>query len=1183
MKRSSIRTELFGSRAARLITWVLFAALFLTSLATAQVSTGTIAGAVRDTSGAVVPRATVTLKSVRTNVSRTETSSNSGDFSFPQLDFGEYDLSVEAQGFAVWQQSSIRLHVAETLTVNPTLSVGALSEKVTVTAPAFAVSTQSTEVGSLVTPQQMTEIPLNGRNFLQLLTLQPGMSASQQLDTRQTGALGVTAISAHGAPDNFNMFTVDGVNNVSPDGGNILITYPTIDSIEEFRVQTSNYSPQYGQAAGAQITMVTKSGTNNFHGTLYEFLRNDKLDANDFFLNQAGKPKPELRYNNFGYTVGGPIRKDKIFFFWSEEWRRQRRGLSRGAHVPSAPEKIGDFSQDAARYNLAQCYTSSPNPGAVGGFVTTQGGCGTFPKNPNTGTLLGFVAAGQPLNPDLAKIPASQLSPAGLTFLKLYPDPTVNPFSVRNWVASPVAPVDSRQETLRLDYQITPTLSIMARGTNDNWKNDSPSFSNPAEGLLWGDDIFPNVSSNWSQPGKTGAIRLSKTSANMVNSFQYSYSTGGVKIEPGTGYAELSNPARAAIPLFFPKSGVIPHTTYWSSAYQQLFHNVPYENQSEGNTWQDDFSKVIGTHTIIAGALFSYNKKRNPVGGSLVAVPGEIYGASGFGNQFGSTGAAAADFLFKGMAFNFDESSAQSILKNRYHDFEWYLGDTWKVRPNLTINYGFRWSFFRTPYAADDNFANFVPSLWTPANARSPLDGLAFPGKDGYNRGLVNNVNTNVAPRLGIAWDPHGDGKMAIRAGFGQSYHRTEIGQQVQLMGLNPPFVQTLAGRMLLDPVNGQAFGYDNSGNPISTSQAGVGFPSKGIDPNMKTPYGLQWNFAIERQLFRNQVLTVSYVGSRAVHEPYPTDINQVPAASRARCVAALISFAGCGALRPYGSGVIGNNYIWYQNWSGNSSYHGLLSQFKSQFGRGSQVQLSYTWSKQIGDIGLVDYGSSSSVGAWQTDLNNPRLDRGPSVFDRPHIFVANYIYHLPMLSSWQPVARSILGQWEVSGVVNISSGPAFTVLSQPNIDYSGVGFSLIRPDLVAGASTEGPKTVTQWFNTSAFTLANHVVGTPGNAGRGIVRGPATDNADFSAMKNWQIPWFKSGDNARVQFRGEFFNIFNHTQPLNLNTSMGAFNIQFDNPANPTRVVSYSVNPAFGAVTRMRAPRELEFGLKLIW
>src|ERR1051325_5795646 len=276
MKRSSIRTELFGSRAARLITWVVFAALFLTSLATAQGSTGTIAGAVRDTSGAVVPRATVTLKSVRTNVSR------------PQLDFGECALSVEAQGFAVWQQSRIRLHVAETLTVNPTLSVGALSEKVTVTAPAFAVSTQSTEVGSLVTPQQMTEIPLNGRNFLQLLTLQPGMSASQQLDTRQTGALGVTAISAHGAPDNFNMFTVDGVNNVSPDGGNILITYPTIDSIEEFRVQTSNYSPQYGQAAGAQITMVTKSGTNNFHGTLYEFLRNDKLDANASSLNTVG-------------------------------------------------------------------------------------------------------------------------------------------------------------------------------------------------------------------------------------------------------------------------------------------------------------------------------------------------------------------------------------------------------------------------------------------------------------------------------------------------------------------------------------------------------------------------------------------------------------------------------------------------------------------------------------------------------------------------------------------------------------------------------------------------------------------------------------------------------------------------------------------------------------------------------
>jgi hypothetical protein len=1157
-----------------------------TGWATAQVTRGALSGTVTDPGGLPVLAAKVELTDDRTKAVRAVQTNSDGGFSFPQLEVGSYELRVSAAGFKTWRDENVQVHVGEALSIKVDLTIGGPTEEVTVARSEIAVNTETAELGTLIEPVQMTELPLNGRNFLQLITLAPGASPGTQLDTRQTGALGVTAISTNGAPDNFNLFTVDGVRNTNQDGGNILITYPTIDSIEEFRIQTNSYSPQYGQAAGSQVTMVTKSGTNDFHGTAYEFLRNDALDANEFFLNEAGKPKPKLRYNNFGYSVGGPILKNRLFFFWSQEWRRQLRGLARAGHVPSAPEKVGDFSQDAVRYNTALCFSSTPNPGAVGGRVTSQGGCGSFPRNPLTNLPLGFVAAGQPLDPNSARIPQSQLSPAGLALLALYPDPTEDPFLIRNWVASPTTKVNSRQEALRVDYQVNKDVAIMVRATFDTWTNSAPSFSNPAEGLLWGDDIFPNVGSDWSQPGKTLAARFTKVSPTTVNTFQYSFSKGLVDIQPSELGRDLDTQARNAVPTFFPQTTELPHTYVWSSVYAALFHNVPFENPIENHNFQYDFSKVVGSHTIIAGALYGFNKKRNPVGGSLPGQPGGLFNASGLGTSFNNSANAVSDLLFRGMAFFYSESSEQTILRNRYHDFEWYLGDNWKLRPNLTLNLGFRWSFLRSPYALDNNYSNFIPALWDRARANDPLNGLVFPGEQGFNRALVGNSNHDIAPRLGIAWDPKGNGKLAIRAGFGQFFHRTEVGQQIQLLGQNPPFITSLFGRRVLDPVNGAALGWDGAGNVLTPASASVGRPSTAVDYEIQTPHGLQWNLASEFEFLPNKTIEVAYVGTRTLHEPMPTDLNQVPPQFRAACVRATLANQGCAAFRPYGAGVIGNNFIWGQTWNGDSVYHGFQSRFTARFGLRSLIQGSYTWSKQIGNLGMVDYGSNSFLGAWVTDATNGRYDRGPGIFDRRHLFVGNYVIGLPRLAGANSVVRGIFGGWDLSGVTSISSGVALTSYANPNIDYTGIGRSqLARPDLVTGATLTGPRTADEWFNTSAFTLLNHPAGALGTAGKGIIRGPGVHNWDIAFLKSWDLSWLQGSRNEapRLQFRAEFFNAFNHTQFLNIDTNFGAFNIQFDNPANPTRIVSYLTNPSFGSVTRVRAPREIELGLKLIF
>jgi hypothetical protein len=1151
-----------------------FLVLFPTPGAT-QIISGSISGNVHDSSGALVAGAAITLVDAKNGATRTATTDSEGGFTFPQVNPGTYNLTISAVGFAPYQETSIELHVNQSYKIQVALKLKTDVNQVEVTANDLNINTESSEVSSLLNPTQIKEIPLNGRNFLQLLTLIPGSSPGNNLNTFQTGLLSVTRFSLSGTGDDTAVYTVDGAQMRDPGGNNVIPVFPSIESVQEFRVQTNSYGPEFGGGGGAQVNIITKSGGNQFHGSAYEFLRNEKLDANSYLLNQAGKPRGKLRYNNFGYTIGGPIKKDKLYFFFSQEFRRQRIGVTRAAQVPTALETQGDFSEDAANYNAQGCYTTTP----LGGAVTTQGGCATFPVDPNTGHPLGWVGAGLALNTAAATIPASEFNPAGQTFLQLYPNPNnANPFSNPNWINSVNVPVDTRQETVRGDYKISDKASLLVRYTHDAWVNGPGAYSEQ----IWGEDGFPTVQTTWNSPGQSLAARLTHNAWGGINTVGYSLTKTYTSISGATGYDTLNAAAVQAIPAFFNHPSGEPHAVFWGAGgYPTLWHNAPFYNDAEVHGFSDDYAKVIGRHTFVAGALYNRGAKNDIFGGCACSDVPQLGGATGFVNGGVPTtaisGNTVADFLFENMTFFTAETNDAPHVRARYNNFEFYGGDTFRATPSLTLNYGLRWSLLRMPYAADDNIANFYPKAWTLADAASPEDGL-LTVNSGFGRSLVKNQNNLIAPRVGFSWDPFRSGRVIVRSGFGQFFATVQSSGQFLQLGGNPPSVKTLIGKRYLD----RADGFDFANNPLTTALASPGAPANGIDPNLQNPSTLQWNLTVATQITPNNIFQIAYVGNRGQHNYIKVDANQVLPSNRLACAQNRIQFLGCAAYRPFGAGVIGDAGITFLSWAGNSIYHGLQASYQGRVGRNTQIHVNYTWSKLNGNTGLTDFGASPTI----TDTYNPNYDRGLLSYDRTHVFTANYIYEFPQLKGANAFLRGVAGGWQVSGITTIDSGLPLTITAGAPADFTGIGNP--RPDLVPGTTVSGPKSKTEWFNTNAFTLTDHALGALGTAGRGIVRGPGIANQDIAIVKNWFLPWIKTaytGDAASIQFRAEFFNAFNHTQPVNVDTNFIAGNVVYDAPAaSATKIVSYSqTNANFGHVTSYRDPRQIQFGLKLNW
>src|SRR5215813_4891712 len=1084
----------------------------------AQDVTATISGFVTDSAGAAVSGANVTVVNFATGEQRKTTTDESGQYTVPGLAIGTYTVFIEATGFKKYVQENIVLHVNDKTPINAALEAGNVQESITVTAAAPLVKTETHTVEGLLTGEQIREMPLNNRNFAQLTQVIPGVS-STQATTVGFGGLSTVAISINGGRTSAINWSIDGSRNVDTGSNATLFNYPSVDAIAEFKILTNSYDAQFGRNAGGVVNVVTRSGTREFHGGLYEFLRNDVLQARNPFqtaplrslsndrcfseANPENDPecvyKGPLRYNNFGYNVGGPVwipklysrGHDKTFFFFSEEWRRQRGVSNPNGQYPTLAQRNGIFS--------------------------------TAIKDPTTG---------QPFQNN--RIPENRIDPNAkaivANFMPLPNSPTEGPNTFRTIASSPS---DFRQELVRVDHSF-----------NDNWRiwgryvHDITSTVEP--GGLFNGLVFPGVATTaTSSPADNVVVRLSTIiSPTLLNEVGYDFARNAIS-SALTGNALRSNFSDINIPEIFSgsASGALPAIVFPANTFANpLGVLAPFQNDNPSHTFSDNLTWSKGAHTLKMGVLISFEaKNENSQGGS---TPGSF----SFTGKF--TGDFFADFLL-GLAQTYTEDQTDVTVHERFQTYEWYFQDSWKVRRNLIFSSRGRHTRFLNPYDKEDLLISFLPRLFDPAKAvRLAANGSIIPGSGDRFNGIIfadenspygkyvqtNRYNT-IGPRIGFAWDPFTDGKMAVRGGFGMYHDRSLIGIVEQ--------------NAFTDPKANQRVGIDNAtlsnpaGGAPNTAILPLGLTATG-DP-FEVPTVLQWSLGIQRELTKNTFVEVTYAGSHGYHLLHQFQLNQP------RPLAA--AGGGLNFVRPY----IGFAGINVRETTANSTYNSLQANFRKRFSQGLLFNASYTFAKTMTD-------SSDDRGNTPQDSLNYRIERGPASFQRAHVLNLSYLWEVPFPKDAPAHLNWFLGGWQVAGATFFWSGVPLTVIQSGDLLQNGGN---TRPNLIA--DPKGPETITQWFNTAAFSPATTTFGT---SGRGIIIGPGVHNWDISLVKN-----FRWRENLRLRFSTDFINAFNHLNPGNPNVS-ATFTKQADGTFKQT-------NANFGRITAFgRDPRVIQFGLK---
>lgn len=1171
---------------SKLRVWLTLAAIAIATFsgrAWAQKTDGIITGQVTDTSDAAVPNASVSISNKESGLNRTVKTNQQGEYTFDSVPVGKYDLQVQTANFKVYKAEGVTVNVATTTRLDAQLSVGNVSEVVTVSAEAVQVQTDSGSLGNVIDGTQVKELPLNGRSFVELTQLGPGVSAANNFDSKNKGLQGGVDFSVNGNPTTNNLFLVDGANDNDVGSNRTILIYPSIESIAEFKMLTNSYGPEYGQASGAVISIVTRSGTNAFHGSAFYSGRNDALAAYTYFARRnAGKGQPlngkdKLRRNDWGYSIGGPVKRDKLFFFFSEEWNHEIRGFTQSACVATPAELAGDFS--------------NPSCGAASPVIP--------------------AAYQQPGNPKAL----ANVDPTGSLLAEYYPLPNqTTPINGNNWSQSLPTSLQWRQENVRGDFNLNSHNTIMGRYTQDTWTN--PAYNG---NQYWGDTPYPEINGNWAQPSKMAIGRWTSTITNtLVNDAEFAYSNNRINITPGGFNAGLANQLAQAIPTLYPidlktnQGGATP--TIWGGlgAYggQNIWSIAPWNNTLDIYTVRDDVSKVAGRHAIKTGLFLGFDGKNEDTGPASSERPSFTTDNGGVNSAGVRTGNQLANLLVPGNIFNLSETSTNVRAQLRWRDYEFYGGDTWKLSPRLTINYGLRYSILPTPYQPDGLETNFVPALYDPTKpASDACNGLiVVPGKDpcgdankrfgtnfssgtaGPNKYLQDQNYHQIAPRIGIAWDVAGDGKTAVRAGFGQFYQRERV-SRYQLVA-NAPFALSTPNSIP------RALGAQTSGN-----LSGSGSPSGAYDLSNTVPTSYQWNLTVEQQLAKDTALQVSYVGNRGLHLTSSTDINAIQPAN---WLAATFT-SNQAPLRPYSH----DGAIATFTHSGDSYYHGLQTLFRTQIGPAFRLQAAYTWSHAIADVLTDDSGGSTGAQSFLYGAI-PRLDRGNSATNRPNIFVANGTYLAPKLQNHGELVQQTLGGWELTGITSADSGNSFSKyqnglgettgnLIDPNAVGAGALNSLFqtglvqmqRPLLAQGQSCSNGSQVhnEQILNPDAFTLIGYHLGTyePSMAPRGACHGPKLINTDLSIDKNWRVK-----ERFTVQFRFDAFDIFNHANfradqlngqnPIQSVNCGAAVNGLYQ-PCSPTNnvVTSELKNTLYGQSTGLvgNAERQFQYGLHI--
>jgi hypothetical protein len=1193
-----------------LLRFLVCMSLVMASMALWAQTTGQITGSVRDNTGAVVNGAKVTVTDTAKGVSRTTTSNSSGEYLVSGLGAATYDLNVSSPGFRAFSAKSVVLQVGQKARVDVDLQVGAVNTEVVVQGSQVAqVETQSSDLSGVVNSKQITQLELNGRNFTQLITLVPGVSNQTGQDEGQVGIAGNVNFSVNGGRTEYNNWELDGGDNMDNGSNNTLNVYPSVDAIGEFRVLTSNYGAQYGRNGSGTIEVETKSGTNAFHGDAYEFVRNDAFNAKPYFDPSV----PPYKKNDFGYTFGGPITiphvyntdRQKTFFFWSQEWRRDRVPNNFNQQVPSEAERGGNFAD--------QC----PNLSAV-------------PSDADPAMANCPIVSGA-YTPNVSALPQfAQNAAVAQSLLTLIPSATTGSGANSFFVTSATQPTSWREELLRVDHNLTNNARLTFRYIHDSWETIQPT-------PLWTNaGSFPTLGTDFKGPGVSVVARLTNTfSPTLLNEFVFSYTTDHIFLS-NTG--NWKRPAGLPIGDLFGGNGngIMPGFNLVTDAYGGGFGQdagyIPngLYNSNPSYTYRDNMSKIVGAHNLQFGAYFVAGQK-NELGfeSSNGSIPGYLTFDT---STAASSGNAFADLLLGNVA-SFGQQNTIPKYYNRFKYFEPYFQDDWHVSSRLTLNLGLRVSLFGTYRERYHRAFNFDPSRYVPGQTAVDGDGIVTglgtnPAQPVSLTNLPNGMVQcgvtpgvpvscmkghlfNPAPRIGFAWDPKGDGKTAIRGGYGIFFEHAN-GNEGNTESLeNSPPLATSSVENFTQP----GTGYANLGHVAGAAQGQLPLGIIAIPTKAVWPYMQQWHLDVQHDLIKNTVLTVSYVGSKGTHLNRQTNLNQLfpvplsqnpykpgeplgggfngfPANDDCGTATtptgvpitgqALVNLnVACGTInqdtvRPFQ----GYSDIAFLQFAASSNYNAFQTSLRHQLG-GLQLSVAYTYSHSIDDAS--DRFDGSFV-----DSYHPFLNRASSNFDQRHIFNLSYVYDLPIFRK-PGLTNKILGGWQWSGITSFQTGTPYSVLfsadnagvangvgSSSYADVVGNPYAALRPTDVTQRqsssdllSSLGPL----YANPNAFAPPRGL--TFGDAGRNSLTNPHTTNFDMALFKHFAIT-----EHAGFEFRAEAFNIFNHTQWWGVGGDAGSGTANVG-VANNT----YSSDPTSGflRVTAAHNPRILQLGLKFLF
>ncbi len=1057
----------------------------------AQAVTGTILGTVKDPSGAVVANATVTITNVNTGLVRTVATDNTGGYLAGLLPPGTYTVSAELTGFKRVTATNVELDVDQKARLDLTLEVGSVTETVNVESAVPLVSTDTSELGVVVNENQIKDLPLNGRDFVHLTRMIPGVMRGipgANIDGAGSLAWRMSAsFAANGQRTRDNNFLLDGVDN-NETWLNSVVVFPSVDALQEFKVQTSTYSAEFGRSSGGVVNIQIKSGTNETHGSLFEFLRNDKLDANDLFNNKFGRAKPPFRQNQFGGTLGGKIKRDRTFYFMDYQGWRRREAQTYLSNVPTLAMRRGDFSE------LNRPIYDPLNPGQI------------FANN---------------------LIPASRVDRAARNIVdQLYPEPNTSGQRaatgqiINNFLYNPVLTRQDDQFDVKIDHRLSDKNQFFGRYSFERTERFLPaSIPHGDAGFVFG--------------AGTGLIRSQGLALNdthtfsptWLNEFRFGFSRIAIKV------LSIDNGLNLAEKVGIPGINITDVATMMSqiafSPAQEIRHlgansNQPLLTFLDTFQWYDNVTHNAGKHTFRMGVNFTKRRRNilnidNPVGNFTFS---NNLTSNCAGIPAGCTINANSGFSFASFMTGYPATITRGLMLGIYGErrpeYALYFQDDIKVTPRLTVNVGIRWDLF-VPYVEHhDRQSNFDESTgrFVVASDSAAIGGVT------YGRTLQITPKKDFAPRVGFAYNLFGNGKTVLRGGYGIFWNNPLTGTSSS-KAQNPPFLLSQSFSTTLTP--GRRLSDGLPPPPALDPNAPPSGQTRSLfDPNFLDGYAQQWNFNVQQQLSRDVMLELAYAGSHGTHLVMKKDVNQAPPR---------VGITNQDVNRPYISLSPLLRSLSQVKSTGWSTHNALQAKVNKRFSRGLTALVSYTFGKTLD---IVSDTEGATLNAY--DFN---YDRGLAQFDVAHTLTLSWVYELPfgkgkaLGSGASGVVDKFIGGWEINGITLLRTGLPINITQQQGMLSTGTGN---RPDRIASGQLDNP-TPDRWFDVSAFAPTRDNTGTYGNAGRNILRAPGQAQFDLSLTKRTRFR-----ERFEHQLKFEFFNAFNHPQFGAPGTTIGTAN-----------------------------------------